>query len=266
MLQIDKTDNLPQLICLTCVRDLEQAYKFRERCQQADRHHRTNNTKPNIHNIKVEIKIDDENLETKNDLLIQDDFLDPSSDLDMGDIEIIKKEKKVKIKRESKNLVRKMGINKKYRYNYTKVCEVCGKHTTNLKSHMDAHSAVKEHSCDICDKKFKYKSSLQLHRVGHDPKPRKTCEVCGKTFHILAQYRRHFVYHSNKREFACETCGKRFNTIDILKVHLRTHTDERPFSCSDCGKTFRTAGCVSRHKRIVHKTKKKIMQANSPQQ
>lgn len=161
---------------------------------------------------------------------------------------------KPKVKKE--RVIRKKKKNR--RYDYWKICEVCGKHTRNLVSHLDTHSTDKLYSCDVCDKKFKFKSGLIIHKSIHDPTPRKTCEVCGKTFHILAQYRRHFVYHANERKYGCNTCGKRFNTLDILRVHHRTHTDERPFSCQECGKTFRTAGCVSRHKRIVHRNVKKV--------
>ena len=166
---------------------------------------------------------------------------------------------KPKVKKE--RVIRKKKKGRRLKYDYWKICEVCGKHTRNLVSHLDTHSTDKLYSCDVCDKKFKFKSGLIIHKAVHDPTPRKTCEVCGKTFHILAQYRRHFVYHANERKYGCETCGKRFNTLDILRVHHRTHTDERPFTCQECGKTFRTAGCVSRHKRIVHRNIKKVTQS-----
>lgn len=162
------------------------------------------------------------------------------------------KKQKPSIKRESKKILKRNRV-RKARYEYWKICEVCGKNTRNLVTHMESHSNDKIYSCEICQKKFKFKSGVILHKAIHATTPKKTCEVCGKNFFIMAQYRKHYAIHANERKHACETCGKRFNSLDILRVHNRSHTDERPFTCSECGKTFRTSGCVSRHRRIVHR-------------
>lgn len=236
------------LICYTCIKELEIAYKFRRKCQAADRELREA-LADKMQKIKVEY---DDN-----------DFFDDHLGDNLGndDPEQISNTTE-NVKSEPQKIVKKERPKKKYkarkpRYEYRKICEVCGKNTQNLMAHMDAHTNFKQYSCDVCDKKFKFKSGLIIHKAVHEEKPRKTCHVCGKTFHILAQFRRHYLYHANERKFGCETCGKRFNTMDILKVHQRSHTDERPFSCPECGKSFRTAGCVTRHKRIVHKITKK---------
>lgn len=252
---MDSADSLPTQICLHCLRELENAYKFRRKCQEVDKtyRNRTNYT------IKIEVQdltdrghADD----TKEELDRPDlDEIDSHFDMDFPN-DTAPREKKMAQKKEAHKIVRKKKKMKKGKYEYKKICEICGKHTKNLMSHLDMHASGKFYSCDVCDKKFKFKSGLIIHKAVHDPTPRKTCEVCGKTFHVLAQYRRHFVYHANERKYECETCGKRFNTLDILRVHNRTHTDERPFPCPECGKTFRTAGCVSRHKRIVHRAVK----------
>ncbi|XP_022822824.1 uncharacterized protein LOC111353858 [Spodoptera litura] len=255
-IEVEKTDNLPSHICLSCLEMLESAYKFRRKCQDIDKMLRGT-----ARRIKVEM-VDKHDLnETHND-----DQGDDSHDVDEVEITfdqipgdmVQQSENEVKLKVKKEQVRRKKKKMKKLRYDYWKICEICGKNTRNLVSHLDTHSTDKLYSCNVCDKKFKFKSGLIIHKAIHDPTPRKTCEVCGKTFHILAQYRRHFVYHANERKYECETCGKRFNTLDILKVHNRTHTDERPFSCQECGKTFRTAGCVSRHRRIVHRNIKKV--------
>ncbi|XP_052755013.1 uncharacterized protein LOC113516178 [Galleria mellonella] len=251
-IEVEKSDNLPSHICYNCLRDLDVAYKFRRKCQEVDNKFRCTD----MLEIKIEKHDDDGrhyNDSTKNEPERNDsDDMDIHFD-DLEPGESIAKTVKPPVKKETKTVVRKRKKVRKSKYDYWKICEVCGKHTRNLVSHLDMHLSGKHYSCNVCDKKFKFKSGLVIHKAIHDPTPRKTCEVCGKAFHILAQYRRHFVYHANERKFECETCGKRFNTMDILKVHNRMHTNERPFSCQECGKTFRTAGCVSRHKRIVHK-------------
>ncbi|XP_047031743.1 uncharacterized protein LOC124638734 [Helicoverpa zea] len=256
-IEVEKTDDLPLRICLNCLQELENAYKFRRKCQDADKVLRSS-----ARHIKVEV-IDKQDPHDTQHESIQDHDMHDADEIDVtfepiGDVpnDGQLNDPKPKVKKE--NVIRKKKKVRKLRYDYWKVCEICGKHTRNLVSHLDAHSTGKLYSCNVCDKKFKFKSGLIIHKAVHDPTPKKTCEVCGKTFHILAQYRRHFVYHANERKYECETCGKRFNTMDILRVHYRTHTDERPFSCEECGKTFRTAGCVSRHKRIVHRNIRKV--------
>lgn len=252
---MERSDNLPTQICYNCLQELENAYKFRRKCQKADQQLRTIDKK-----IKLEFQESIQNNESFHgniDDNIAVEFggqTEPDRD---DEVRIISKDEiKSTVKKEK--LIRRKKKMRKSRYDYWKICEVCGKNTKNLVSHLDTHNIEKKYSCEVCDKKFKFKSGLIIHKAVHDPTPRKTCEVCGKTFHILAQYRKHFVYHANERKFECETCGKRFNTLDILRVHNMTHTDERPFTCSECGKTFRTAGCVSRHKRIVHRSVKKV--------
>ncbi|XP_060804972.1 uncharacterized protein LOC106134226 [Amyelois transitella] len=249
-IEVDKADNLPSQICLNCFRDLDIAYKFRTKCQEIDKIFRSHNS----HQIKVEIFDKSESQERDNnnttEVFGKDDLngIDHFDDLPSQPPQ----KKKPVIKKERVNRKRKRDP-RKLRYDYWKICEVCGKNTRNLISHLDTHSSGRSYSCNLCDKTFKFKSGLMIHKAIHDPTPKKTCEVCGKTFHILAQYKRHFVYHMNERKYECETCGKRFNTLDILRVHVRIHTGERPFNCPECGKAFRTAGCVGRHRRIVHR-------------
>lgn len=261
LFQVEPSDTLPSQICLNCLRELENAYKFRRKCQEVDKQYRNNTAQA----IKVEIQTEENHINDAKELVVSrtdmeeldTHFDDNDNDLDNKALQNDTKTKARKlIRKEPPKMMRKKKKIKKQKYEYLKICEICGKHTKNLISHLDMHASGKFYSCSVCDKKFKFKSGLIIHKAVHDPTPRKTCEVCGKTFHILAQYRRHFVYHANERKYECETCGKRFNTLDILRVHTRTHTDERPFSCPECGKTFRTAGCVSRHKRIVHRTLK----------
>lgn len=256
--QVEKSDYLPSRICLNCLRELENAYKFRRKCQDVDKQLRCTPKQ-----IKVEIVDKQEQNQTQDDPKEEHDIheadeIEVTFEPDTSETVDERQKNKSKLKLKKEKIIERRKKIRKLKYDYWKICEVCGKHTRNLVSHLDTHATDKLYSCDVCDKKFKFKSGLVIHKAVHDPTPRKTCEVCGKTFHILAQYRRHFVYHANERKYGCETCGKRFNTLDILKVHYRTHTDERPFSCQECGKTFRTAGCVSRHKRIVHRNVKKV--------
>lgn len=242
--QIQRSDTLPTQICLQCLQELENAFKFRRQCQEVDKNLRSSSSF-----IKVELQLDDKHHTNE---ICDGERQNYEIEMDRDGVTMATKKKTSPQMRPARKVIRRKKV-RKSEYEYLKVCEVCGKHTRNLKAHMDVHSKDKCYSCEICEKKFKFKSGLIVHKATHNPTPKKTCEVCGKSFHILSQYRRHYAYHANERKYGCETCGKRFNSLDILKVHARIHTDERPFSCSECGKTFRTAGCVGRHKRIVHR-------------
>ncbi|GBP30125.1 Zinc finger protein 729 [Eumeta japonica] len=256
-----QSDNLPKQMCFNCFKQLENAYKFRRKCQEVDKNFKSRNR--NVIQIKIEA-IDNENSQAG--LLKSakiEKTIDTStifSEFDTTDFDDAQSFEETANGKPSPLTIAKpkarRSIMKKERkkYDYARMCEICGKKTKNMKSHMDTHAEGKFYKCDQCDKRFKFKSGLVIHKSSHNPTPRKTCEVCGKAFHILSSYRKHFVYHANERKYSCETCGKCFNTKDILTVHMRMHTDERPFSCPECGKNFRTAGCVSRHKKIVHKT------------
>ncbi|XP_072944743.1 uncharacterized protein [Epargyreus clarus] len=250
--EVVTSDNLPSQICINCARELENAYKFRRKCQESDKKFRNSEI---ANDIKTENHVEESIRPVAND--------DDEPHIDQMDSHCDDLPSDSEPKRAIKTVVKKERIirpgkkrGRKPNYHYWKVCEVCGKYTKNLVAHLDTHSSSKEHACNVCDKKFKFRSGLLIHKAVHDPTPKKTCEICGKTFHVIAQYRKHFVYHANERKFGCETCGKRFNTMDILRVHTRIHTNERPFTCDECGKTFRTAGCVGRHKRIVHRKHK----------
>lgn len=252
---MEKSENLSSQICYNCLQELENAYKFRRKCQTVYEQFRDYSK-----NIKIEIL---ERNDHVNDAALADD--DDMVQCDMDDTgkgnEMNFDPISDKIITEPKT--KKETVKKKYnkrKYVYWKVCEICGVHTRNLKGHVDAHNEAKPYSCEICGKSFKFKNGLSIHKAVHDPVPKITCEVCGKKFHVMAHYRRHNSYHANERKFACDTCDKRFNSAEILRVHKRIHTDERPFDCSECGKTFRTAGCVSRHKRIVHRIIRKKVQ------
>lgn len=257
LLQIDQSDALPSQICLSCLQELENAYKFRRKCQDMDKMFRDQNLASQIktethqnyhHNDNNDTDNGQDAMEFEIDTQFDDQPTEQSATL------LIEAKKQPAIKREkiiSKKVSKSKG--RKARYDYWKICEICGKNTRNLVGHLDTHSTDRSYSCEICGKKFKFKSGLILHKAAHSTTPKKTCEVCGKNFFIMASYRKHFAFHANERKFGCETCGKRFNSMDILRVHTRSHTDERPFSCVECGKTFRTSGCVSRHRRIVHR-------------
>ncbi|KAJ8715204.1 hypothetical protein PYW08_005185 [Mythimna loreyi] len=201
--EVEKTDTLPSHICMECLQELENAYKFRRKCQDVDKMFRCAPQQ-----IKVEIIDKNDVNETKVDISKEDN----DSHDDSGDIEVAfeqgsepveaneEMDAKPKVKKE--RVMRKKKKLRKLRYDYWKICEVCGKHTRNLISHLDTHSTDKLYSCDVCDKKFKFKSGLIIHKAVHDPTPRKTCEA---HWAVTALHRRQRKLYKVHRQFAADS-------------------------------------------------------------
>ncbi|CAB3234273.1 unnamed protein product [Arctia plantaginis] len=117
-IEVDKLDNLPTQICLNCHEQLQNAYKFRRKCQDVDKQFRCTNR-----DIKIEVTSkheDDIHDDTKDeqDIHVSDDMPDVSYEPDSSEVaqknEPKAKNKKVMVKRQK---------SKKLKYDYWKICE-----------------------------------------------------------------------------------------------------------------------------------------------
>ncbi|XP_047430539.1 zinc finger protein 91-like [Mugil cephalus] len=109
-------------------------------------------------------------------------------------------------------------------------CPECGKtfsSSSNLKSHLIAHSSVQSFKCTQCDKSYKRHKDLKLHLRRHPtPKtPSIACSQCEKTFSSQFLLEVHLLDHIGKELFACPHCDKRFMTNSVLKKHVCIHVD-----------------------------------------
>lgn len=109
---------------------------------------------------------------------------------------------------------------------------------------------AKSHPCSTCGKEFASKQKMNLHKRFHTRKREHKCPHCPKEFLNPGNLADHIRAHTGERPYKCPHCIKAFTQRGRLNEHIRTHTGERPFKCLNCPKTFASAGNLTVHKRI----------------
>ena len=131
-----------------------------------------------------------------------------------------------------------------------KICEDCGAHVSNLKTHMIGVHGIAKYTCKQCPHvTFKTTDSLKRHvEWVHVKVP---CSECG-----IMIGRRKMPRHMNSkhtsiydRKFKCDICGKGFNDKAKLSDHNNVHTGEKPFKCKFCNACFASRGTHAMHQR-----------------
>ncbi|XP_063839589.1 zinc finger protein 69 homolog [Ostrinia nubilalis] len=172
----------------------------------------------------------------------------------------------------------KPKIKKKYCYNKKKsMCNVCGKMTTCINSHILTHTGERSFKCEECGKGFltanclkfhvKYrhtternfkcdkcvatfasKEALKGHMVRHTDEKSHVCDICNKGFKRKQALKRHKLIHNlaNKR-VKCDLCNMSFFNKFGLNHHLRIHTGERPYKCEICSQPYSYKHDFNRH-------------------
>ncbi|KAK9884927.1 hypothetical protein WA026_009164 [Henosepilachna vigintioctopunctata] len=122
-------------------------------------------------------------------------------------------------------------------------------------------SGEKLYACKMCDRVYKNGSSLRGHIRGHHRKkiPYK-CNICEKSFKMYGSFFYHKRMHTGEQPYCCKICGKKYKQSGSLTAHMRVHTGQRPFLCSICGRGFRQQPDLNYHMR-TH-TKEKPYQCN----
>ena len=130
-----------------------------------------------------------------------------------------------------------------------KICEECGSHVTNLKTHMSTVHGCAKHACPQCSVTFKTTDLLKSHiEWVHVKVP---CSECGIMVGRRKMSRHISFKHTSiyDRKFKCDTCGKGFNDKAKLKDHYNVHTGEKPYKCKFCTACFASRGTHAMHQR-----------------
>ena len=130
-----------------------------------------------------------------------------------------------------------------------KICEECGSHVTNLKTHMNTVHGCAKHACPQCSVTFKTTDLLKSHiEWVHVKVP---CSECGIMVGRRKMSRHISFKHTSiyDRKFKCDTCGKGFNDKAKLKDHYNVHTGEKPYKCKFCTACFASRGTHAMHQR-----------------
>uniref|UniRef100_A0A1Y9H2T4 Protein krueppel n=1 Tax=Anopheles dirus TaxID=7168 RepID=A0A1Y9H2T4_9DIPT len=159
-----------------------------------------------------------------------------------------------------------------------KLCTICGKMVTSMRSHIVQHIDHTKHACPYCPVEMTVKGNMTKHiNSVHLKTINKTCKLCGKGFTQNKSYGSHMItvhgigekhpctlcskvfnfqyslkdhmtrVHSEVRRLGCPICGKLFKVKQALAMHLRSHSAEQPYACSQCPKRFKSRFAKKTH-------------------
>ncbi|KAH8382134.1 hypothetical protein KR009_002050 [Drosophila setifemur] len=101
--------------------------------------------------------------------------------------------------------------------------------------------------CEICGNIYSKRAALNIHMRRHMAEKPFECEICTKTFAGPSELNRHIRVHTGEKPFTCKYCSRSFADRSSNIRHERTHTNERPFTCSTCGKAFSYSNVLKNH-------------------
>lgn len=186
---MDINDGLPQLLCVQCISQLNQASMFKAQSQQSDLYLRNKivilkeqllaelSAKVKIESITVPINEDQVDVPDTNEVIFSCDKCKESFDLE-----------------------------------------------NDLKIHQLSHSISNNFRCEVCKKYCSNARSLRRHIKTHLKNKPFNCNLCERSFSEASSYEKHKRRHSEDKRHLCNVCGKRFYEANVLAVHIRTHT------------------------------------------
>ena len=205
--------NIQALICEQCLRILNEADEFKQKCLQADKY------------FQELLATNDSVIEDIYCILIKEEPRDYNEDTskrlteESSSVQKPNSESKPKAKRIMD------------RSRYQRMCGYCGKKQESeyrLRQHeLLSHTPFSKMSpdevlvCDLCARIFKTKSSIRSHVIrAHTSKIEKfPCSICGKVLENKKALNAHEQIHV-KSEVTCQYCSKSFNRKILLKAHI----------------------------------------------
>lgn len=245
----------PQVVCKFCVNELDDAFKFKKKCEETEKCLLQEK-------VKLEMALEDfaqisavedffkevseelvkreedelENYVQECPILVEDTQQPSENCKTFGK----KKTKKLRNKNKNeKSLKTKSDEPQEKLY---RSCAICYKaySMTYLPIHLrEVHGKLsKELICDICNCTFKGKASITEHMKRKHMTKRYACLYCKLTFPTSGAKRTHEIrYHTLEFSHHCGICNLKFINAVEYRKHITTHTGELNFNCY-CGKKF----------------------------
>lgn len=207
LIQILSNKELPQTVCTSCLDELKQISKFKNRCEQSNKYFLE-------YLFNISNKLNDENIQ-------ENPF----------NCEFCDKTFANKIKLRSHQRIHKTNT-KPFIYVDNKTRNVGKKNSTNRKKYKEEKTAM----CEICNKVFSNAQALKIHIKRHNGQKDYKCKLCDKSFVTASVLTLHMRTHTGEKPYKCGDCEKCFATNDNLNKHRRVHTGVKAHLCSICGK------------------------------
>ncbi|XP_073834620.1 uncharacterized protein [Musca autumnalis] len=268
-IKIGFLDKLPKIVCMECMEQLQNIYKFMESYRQANE--RLQKLLKGISN-----SLEFESTTEKDEHTHVEEFLNEEADASLPvnyDLDIHKEETTINI-------------------NETTTEEMVDIEWTDCGD--DSASGIEESNDDLletvqlprkprrnkrCSRVIETKNFEDDNEfnVAEEPEPQMnedetfTCRECNVVLdsmdkwrhHIRTQHKSKTTAERGKKSYECEFCGKVVKKITEYRNHVRTHTGEEPFLCVECGKSFKVASSLHTHM-LRHKGEKNVRCPHCP--
>ncbi|KAH8302806.1 hypothetical protein KR044_010839 [Drosophila immigrans] len=232
--EVQLDDPLPNMICLTCVIETKNAYRFKMKCEQSHK------SFWKMHNKAKAIQVEEE----------EEEEVSPM-DTSLIKIELpeITEEKPKAMQVPRSSIMRIKTVTDQR----TDESSEKGLSLHNLLSDtsdiITLPEQVKTFKCPHCRRIFKDRLALQGHVHVHGRTPFQ-CGHCAASFTENHQLEKHLQSHDVERRFECAQCLKRFSTEINLQLHSRSHSGFRSPKYQQCLKTLDQLPDLRNHLRI----------------
>ncbi|BFF89785.1 zinc finger protein 664 [Drosophila madeirensis] len=288
--QIERGDELPQKICMSCILDAQCSYRFKRRCEKS--HEQLSlaiRSLSNQESPKIKLELDASVIDFEGDGFIAEEIFDSATQLKLELEKPIVEQKLPKVALAVAKKEKRLTSEARKKLKETRrelKCDLCIKqfqHKRNLEEHMKVHT--NSHICPTCEQRFLFKTDLDLHISVHSSERPYQCPLCMKSFATSQNITNHKCLLEEDRPFKCPHCPKafvhnyylkehmfshtedesnklptgphkcthcsvRFHNKSALKVHTLAHTGERPHNCPFCSSTFRSKQTLKVHTRM----------------
>ncbi|RVE41750.1 hypothetical protein evm_013600 [Chilo suppressalis] len=221
-INIEPNDNLPQLMCSTCINFTKEICNFKKNAESAQVKLLERLESKEFKVIKPEFLI----VKTENELPTLDSFTELNNDCDDDDDDVPLRNLQHKSNFEiDKEKIELEITPKEETYNI----EYKPK-STNKKKNASEKRLAKRKVRSKKENSEEQKSSKEKKGVKEEIE----CEYCHKILTSKLSMRNHYKIHTGF-DFVCEHCGKKFITRRLLLMHCRAkHGYEKTDKCSYC--------------------------------
>ncbi|RZF37926.1 hypothetical protein LSTR_LSTR005426 [Laodelphax striatellus] len=105
--------------------------------------------------------------------------------------------------------------------------------------------------CPSCNKPFNNQQQFDRHQFIHTQDAPFPCDYCDASFNDRAALKLHWREHAGPRTLVCMTCGETFADRCSLSQHVTLHDEVKPFHCPTCNKAFTYRSDLRKHA-VIH--------------